>query len=765
MFRDRRIGGVILRKYRKYAGADNKTPSIPQYFSWINSTNEGSTEQQTITNLEFFDYLRRTYGMQIKIYAWDAGNFDGASNGYGDTESEKFLSQYPNGYAPVVRKAAESGIRLGLWGSPDGFGDTPEEQKKRFDFMVHLCRDYNFAEFKIDGVCGHLRPDKAGVYADMLTECRRYSPDLVVLNHRLNLYEAEKHVTTFLWNGRETYVDVLSCNENTAMHHRAFMFTRGNVDGLARLAEDHGVCISSYLDYFEDELIYQAFGRSLILAPEIYGNPWLLKDSELSKLARIYNLHGRNADILVEGKLLPASYGCNAVSRGSEEKRFITTGNNSWETGKITVSLTEEIGIAPGKEYDVNIHHPYEKHLGTFSYGEKIEIELMPFRATLIEVSVPGKAEKMLRGCEYEIIREDSNGKPVEVRKFRKGEREQAPVFLGTLTSREDNPSCGELLYETAMYSISNDALEARELKRSGETRIPQVKAARDAFFSQQTYRLRGCEASAMFDGRDDTFFDSQSKNYCDQCLRIDGGCLRVDLGKITDADTVEIEFFAVDEPFREIYSQTISSSFSYSRNLKKWQSGSLERIENIKDITIPYVRFTVHTVGEAKGRMVKAVYPVKNSFRYFRLESPPDRIYHFRVLKDGKEIKVKNAFANNMQANYHFKTVRCDKSGEFILPRFREGSKLAVAVEGSYPDESVYCTARIDGKYYGFPDRAPGYKANQWEHRVCSAGSNHTFFLPLDSSWQGKKINVHTIFCSGRNDAVCNVYLCDSHT
>ena len=73
-----------MRKYARYAGADQKTPSVPQYFSWINNTNEGSTEAQTLANLDFFGWLKKEYGMQIRIYAWDAGNFDGASMGYGD---------------------------------------------------------------------------------------------------------------------------------------------------------------------------------------------------------------------------------------------------------------------------------------------------------------------------------------------------------------------------------------------------------------------------------------------------------------------------------------------------------------------------------------------------------------------------------------------------------------------------------------------------------------------------------------------------------
>ena len=31
-----------MKKYRETAGADEETPSRAQYFSWVNSTNEGS---------------------------------------------------------------------------------------------------------------------------------------------------------------------------------------------------------------------------------------------------------------------------------------------------------------------------------------------------------------------------------------------------------------------------------------------------------------------------------------------------------------------------------------------------------------------------------------------------------------------------------------------------------------------------------------------------------------------------------------------------
>jgi len=777
-----------VNKSAKNAGADEFTPSVPQYFSWINNTNEGSTEEHTLINLDFFKYLQDTYGMQIKIYAWDAGNFDGASEGYGNLKGEKFRSQYPEEYTNVVKKAKELGIRMGLWGSPDGYGDTEESQKERFDFFVHLCRDHEFALFKLDGVCGHLRPEKAGVFAEMLRECRKYSPDLIVLNHRLEFYEAEKHITTYLWGGVETYVDVLSCNQNTAMHNRAFMFTRGHTDNLERLAEDHGVCISSSIDYFEDELIYQAFNRSLILAPEIYGNPWLMRDDELPKLARVYNLHARNAKILVNGKILPESYGENAVSRGSSTKRFISTGNNSWETKKIEIIIGKETGIETDEKVAVNIHHPYEKHLGFFNVGDTVEIELMPFRATLVEIATAEEAEIMLTNCEYEILKEAKDGTPAKVKYLSssggktnllsKGEetffaeiektdiKEKAPLYLGKLENENIRPENGEFLYESAMYAITNDALEKRSVLRSGETKIPEVQKARDAFFNQKHYKLRGCEMNAMFDGKDDTFFDSQSKTYIDENRRTCGGCLRVDFKEEIDADKVEIEFFSGDYATREVETQKVPLLAEYSSDLTEWKSSDLVNLSvSDDDYTSEVIRFTAHTLYNLHGKKVVASYNLKDKIRYLRIEKPVDRIYNIRLIKDGKVIETKDAFANNMQAHYRHKNVYCEKWQEFILPEYKNESSIAVAVEGEHGEECVYCVAEVDGKLLGFPRRAPDYKANQWEHAVCGTDKNNTFFFPLPDNLQGRKIKIHAMFSDRRkHNAECNVHICEKH-
>mgnify|MGYP003312264570 FL=1 len=118
------------------------------------------------------------------------------------------------------------------------------------------------------------------------------------------------------------------------------------------------------------------------------------------------------------------------------------------------------------------------------------------------------------------------------------------------------------------------------------------------------------------------------------------------------------------------------------------------------------------------------------------------------------------------MQAHYRYKKVRLAKSGEVVLPAYRSGSKLVVAVEGEHDEEGVYCIAEIGSKLCGFPERAPDYKANQWEHRVCGTNSNNTFFLEIPEGLEGEKIKIHAVFSNRWKGerTTCNVYLCDKH-
>jgi len=160
------------------AGATETTPSSSQYCSWLNNTNEGATVEQTLINLDFFKWLKDDYGMILDIYSFDAGAVDG-KNFCGSMNSQRFRNKFPDGFGPLSKVAAKMGTRLGLWGGPDGFGNSEEEEQARIEERISLCRDFNFKLLKFDGVCGRLRPEKYDAFDRMMTQCREYTYSFV----------------------------------------------------------------------------------------------------------------------------------------------------------------------------------------------------------------------------------------------------------------------------------------------------------------------------------------------------------------------------------------------------------------------------------------------------------------------------------------------------------------------------------------------------------------------------------------------------------
>ena len=210
-----------------------------------------------------------------------------------------------------------------------------------------------------------------------------------------------------MWEGKESYIDVNSFNTCAAPHNRVGALGRGLVPDLKRLTEDHGVCLSSCLDYWEDELVLQAFNRSLLLSPQIYGNPWLLSDREFPKLARIFNLHRKFSGLLVDGIELPSAYGKYAVSRGDDKTRLITLRNLTWEPQKVKIVLNHEIGLEECKHVKCRLYHPVERILGIYNYGESVEVTVLPFRSMLFYASADESLDGIgVEGTDFEIIKD-----------------------------------------------------------------------------------------------------------------------------------------------------------------------------------------------------------------------------------------------------------------------------------------------------------------------------------------------------------------------
>ena len=753
------------------AGADESTPSVAHYFSWIDNTNEGSNEAQTLANLDFFRWMHDEYGMHLDIYAFDAGNID-APKYYGSIYSDRFKKQFPRGLDPIYQAAKAFGCRLGVWLGPDGFGNTPGEQKARTDMLVKLCRDYNFRLFKVDAVCGQLRTEKQDAFIDMLKQCRRYCPDLIVINHRLNLGHALPYVTTKLW-GDEAYIDVWRSNSNAATHNRACTVELGIPVGdngkPERLVEDHGVCFSSCLDGWEDDLFLQAFSRNLILAPEMYGSPWFLRDDELPKLARVYNLARTYRDILVNGLLLPPeACGPDAVSRGDGDTRMVVLRNATWEPVTHSVKLDETIGLTCAGPVEVRRLHPSEEILGTFKKGQSVEVTIPAFRGFVMLVSGKPSRELGVEGCTYEVVR-DVPGKPAVIkllgmpgtkasitlpaqpRKFKAaaidGKSAEALLsgskvelsFAGKKLARPwhrkladlakcDVPADAEALYEATCYAADNNALEIRSRLRSGPTAIKQVQRARDAFFGQKLLVERGVWDRYLFDGNPETYF----------CLRtqpIGGGALRVDFARPTRIDKVVLR--------RADWKLWPQEAF-VSADLKTWikvpvkagqenpptatvlkQSGSIDKIWT--DISLKRLEIDIPAAAP----------PI----RYLRIPGNAANLAEVVAYRGGRQLDRAGWRASNAFAQYSDAPAKAAWKGSFTIDEAAKGSYLVVPCIGRHGRDGAYAALRIADRLVGAPSRAVSYPANQWEHGNNRADSGLSYFFPITEDMIGKPI------------------------
>ncbi len=762
------VSTVISAQEYPVAGADEKTPSKAEYFTWMSHTNEGPSEEQTYAELDFFQWLYDTYGMELDVFAFDAGMLDGR-HFYGSTRSERFKKQYPHGLAPIRDKAAGFGASLGVWGGPDGFGDTPEEAAERMDMVWEFVRDYNLGLFKMDGVCGPLRPSKYDFFEQMMARVRELRPDFVLLNHRLKLGPGTKYSTTYLLGGDETYIDVFMTNTMTAPHHRGQAIARKAPENLTRLTEDHGVCLSSCLDYWEDDLILQAFGRELIMAPQIYANPWLLRDDEYPMLAFIYNLHRQYRDILVDGFRLPEDqYGPEALSRGDGATRFLTLRNLTWEPVKYTVKLDGSTGLDKASKVKVRQYHPYIYDLGSHAYGSSIEVEVLPFRAALIKLTTaPEKDKVAISGIPYQIIN-DKVGDEVEVKLLgMPGKSYTARVEKGTVRFRNatldgkanaaaargtsfkvkfpgeplkrayhrkltdmqmvEYPAEGQCIYDAMAFAADNNALEIRSLERSGSTAIPQVQAARDALFNQRSFVIRDCWDRYMFDDDPKTSFSVAIR---DDFFKPFTTSLCLDLGEVTELDSLEIDSY--DEFSLQPYYIEEGATAMVSADMKSWKAVTfLSDVRSVIDLS--------------------AAGPI----RYFKLDFTPLRITEIRGYRGSSQVDRTKWRATNLFPTYWKKRndagenwKGCTWQGEVCLDEIPSGAYLCIALDGKFEREGAWAALKIDGQWHGCPDRAPSYSCDPygWEVWLNDTEGNYTYYYPLTEDLKGKTLEVWAV-------------------
>jgi hypothetical protein len=528
------------------------------------------------------------------------------------------------------------------------------------------------------------------------------------------------------------------------------------------MMEDHGVCLSSCLDYWEDDLVLQAFNRCLLMAPEIYGNPWLLRDDEFPKMARLFNLHRRFRDILVNGMVLPEkNYGPHAVSRGGDNTRFITLRNLSWEPVTYTIRLDGSIGLETKGKAELRRFHPSERIYGLFEPGSGVEVEVLPFRSCLLMATAKPCTEIGVTGCDYEVVR-DMEEKPVilkllgfpgtkasinlasEGREFSRCtldgqncstllegkevhiEFPGAPLKSEWHRKLEGFHTCGvpadaEALYEATCFVADSNALEVRSLLRSGPTQIPQAERAREAFFEQPMFVNRGIWDKNLFDGNLQTFFIARLKDRA----------LRIDFGKPIRLDRLVIK---------------VRSKYEHDINPDLHRFGE----NNTAEVSSDLMNWIPVGHWEGKGTIATARIPDDTPVRYVRIKGAPRRIAEIEGYRDGKSLDRSLWRASNLFFPYEAGPAVASWSSSFVLDEVCEGSYLAVALKGEHGNEGAYVAARIDGRLIGAPDRAVSYPSNTWEYYNEEKDSHYTYYIPLKKDWKGKNVDVVVLVLEG---------------
>ncbi|UCF44402.1 MAG: hypothetical protein JSV99_05700, partial [Planctomycetota bacterium] len=417
--------------------------------------------------------------------------------------------------------------------------------------------------------------------------------------------------------------------------------------------------------------------------------------------------------------------------------------------------------------------HPSERILGRYKPGAEIGVEVLPFRSCLLMATTKPTNEIGVFGCDYEIVR-DITAKPIIIkllglpgtktsiklstggRRFTKaildGEEvndivngKWVPIeFPGTPFKRAwhrklgglkqcEVPSDAEALYEATCFAANNNALEVRSLLRSGPSNIPQVQKARNAFFQQQVFIDRGVWDKNLFDGKIDTSFNI-CRRWTDRSWAglgpwdptINGGSLRVDFGEAITIDKLVI---------RKTSKNFKPQKAEVSADLKNWMTITISE-ENNNHVTL-------------------TKFPPYEPVRYLRIDDTPDTIAEIEGYRGGLKLDRSKWRASNLFGPYVKAPAVAAWSLSFMLDEASEGSYLAIPVIGRHGRECAYAALRIDGKYFGVPDRSLSYPSNVWEYCSAESDSDYTYYVPVTKEMLNRKVDVVVLILKGGSNDI----------
>jgi hypothetical protein len=137
---------------------------------------------------------------------------------------------------------------------------------------------------------------------------------------------------------------------------------------------------------------------------------------------------------------------------------------------------------------------------------------------------------------------------------------------------------------------------------------------------------------------------------------------------------------------------------------------------------------------------------------RYLRLPPGPERILEITASYRGTPLARHHWRASNLFGG--FEPVSKAWRLPFTLDEVLPGSRLAIAVHGSYGPEKATAALRVGDTVLGAPVRAPSYPANSWEVPPREVTGNSCHLFPLDVSMIGQPLEAVLLLLEGGSDA-----------
>jgi hypothetical protein len=253
---------------------------------------------------------------------------------------------------------------------------------------------------------------------------------------------------------------------------------------------------------------------------------------------------------------------------------------------------------------------------------------------------------------------------------------------------------------------------------RSGETKIPAVRGARDAFFNQHVFVGRGLWDRYLFDGRPETSFFQSPRNNSGLRSPMDA-LLRLDFGEVIRPTVIELT--TPDQySLGSLLEGEGGSEAQISTDLKNW-------------IAIPFIH----------GERSRIHLPAGTGVRYVRISRLNCRLSEVNAYAGGRSLPREKWRASNLFGSFARMEFRKAWLGSMRVEQCVRGGYLCIALNGKHGIEGAYAAVRTaDGRFIGAADRATSFACNPWEG-TCKRDSNYTYYVPLTPDMAGQQLEV----------------------